>query len=62
MTVYAFPNGSYRAEQVDFLLRNNIERVLLVDEKFADFNSDVITRITIYGDTRQEVIMRSLGF
>jgi len=62
LTIYAFPNGSYRAEQVDFLKRNDIKQVLLVNEKFADLRADVFPRLTIYGDTRNEIKMKSLGF
>jgi peptidoglycan/xylan/chitin deacetylase (PgdA/CDA1 family) len=62
LRIYAFPNGSYRPEQVDFLRRSNIEKILLVDEKAADPKSDVIPRITMYGDSPAEVRMRASGF
>lgn len=61
LTIYAFPNGSYRPEQIDFLRRNGIEHILLVDEKFADGQSDVFPRLTMYGDSANEVRMRSVG-
>ncbi|MGI8468707.1 MAG: polysaccharide deacetylase family protein [Pyrinomonadaceae bacterium] len=62
LTIYAFPNGSYRAEQVDFLRRNDIKHILLVDEKFADSQTDVLPRLTVYGNTQAEIKMKSLGF
>ncbi len=62
LTIYAFPNGSYRAEQIDFLRRNEIEQILLVDEKFADFPADVFPRLTVYGEDGREIKMKSLGF
>jgi len=62
LSIYAFPNGSYRAEQIDFLRRSGIEHILLVDEKFADKRSDVVPRLTIYGESKNEVRMKALGF
>jgi peptidoglycan/xylan/chitin deacetylase (PgdA/CDA1 family) len=62
MKIYAFPNGSYRQEQVEFLRREGIERVLLVDEKIADRNCDVVPRITMYGESATEIRMRAVGF
>jgi len=62
MNIYAFPNGSFRKEQIEFLRRNGIERVLLVDEKISDRKSDVIPRITMYGDSANQIRMRALGF
>lgn len=62
LSIYAFPNGSYRTEQIEFLRRNAVEKILLVDEKFADRRSDVLTRMTIYGENGAEVRMKALGF
>lgn len=62
LSIYAFPNGSYRPEQIDFLRQNAIKQILLVDEKFADSETDVFTRLTVYGDNRAEIKMKSLGF
>ena len=62
LQIYAFPNGSYRPEQIDFLRQSNVKKVLLVDEKPAELGSDVIRRITMYGDSPAEVRMRASGF
>ena len=62
LSTYAFPNGSYRSEQIEYLRRNGIRQILLVDEKFADMSSDVLTRLTIYGETAAEARMKALGF
>lgn len=62
LTIYAFPNGSYRAEQIDFLRQKGVEHVLLVDENFAEAGSEIYPRLTIYGDTAAQVKMKSLGF
>lgn len=62
LSIYAFPNGSYRESQIDFLRSAGIEHILLVDEKFADPKSDVLTRRTMYGDSSREVRLNALGF
>lgn len=61
LTIYAFPNGSYRREQIDFLRQNGVEHVLLVDENFAEPSTEVFPRLTIYGDTGYEVKMKVVG-
>ena len=62
MRIYAFPNGSYRQEQIEFLRQNGMDRILLVNEKIADRNCDVVPRITMYGESASEIRMRALGF
>jgi peptidoglycan/xylan/chitin deacetylase (PgdA/CDA1 family) len=62
LTIYAFPNGSYRSEQIDFLRKNDVKQILLVDEKFADLQTAVFTRLTVYGETPEEVKMKALRF
>ena len=61
MKIYAFPNGSYRPEQIDLLSHKGIEHILLVDEKFAEPHINIFPRMTIYGDSGAEVRMRSVG-
>jgi peptidoglycan/xylan/chitin deacetylase (PgdA/CDA1 family) len=62
VNIYAFPNGSYRPEQIDYLRQNGIEKVLLVDEAFAERESSVLTRFTVFGENGAEITLRSLGF
>lgn len=62
LLIYAFPNGSYRPEQVEILRKRGIRRVLLVDEKFASRCGAVYPRFTIYGESNQEVKFRALGY
>jgi peptidoglycan/xylan/chitin deacetylase (PgdA/CDA1 family) len=62
LSIYAFPNGSYREEQIELLRNNNIKSILLVDEKFAKRETDVFTRLTIYGESKNEICMRAVGF
>jgi peptidoglycan/xylan/chitin deacetylase (PgdA/CDA1 family) len=60
MTIYAFPNGSYRQSQVEKLRSEGIEHILLVDEEFAKPQSDVHPRITMYGNSLNEACFRAL--
>lgn len=62
LSIYAFPNGSHRPEQIDYLLDKGIEHVLLVDEDFSNASSQVHRRFTIYGDSPAELRLQSLGF
>lgn len=62
LEIYAFPNGSHSQRQIEILRTQRIKHILLVDEKFADFPADVYPRLTVYGKTKQEVKLKSLGF
>jgi peptidoglycan/xylan/chitin deacetylase (PgdA/CDA1 family) len=62
MSIYAFPNGSYRDTQLSFLEDNGIEHILLVNNKFARYNTNIYDRFTFYGDSINEVKLRALGF
>lgn len=62
LDIYAFPNGSYRAEQVGLLRREGFARVLLVGERFARAGSHVYPRFTIYGESAAEVRFQALGY
>lgn len=62
LSIYAFPNGSYRHEQIDFLKKEKVKYIVLVDEKFALHNQQIFPRLTIYGDSFLEVMFRSLGY
>lgn len=61
MDIYAFPNGSYRPEQIDLLLQKGIKRILLVDEDFASVNENVFRRFTMYGPSYIEAKFQALG-
>jgi peptidoglycan/xylan/chitin deacetylase (PgdA/CDA1 family) len=62
LTVYAFPNGSYRPENLQLLLEQGVDHVLLVGEAFAHPGSRVRPRITIYGDSVREIKFQALGY
>jgi peptidoglycan/xylan/chitin deacetylase (PgdA/CDA1 family) len=62
MRIYAFPNGSYRKEQVERLQRDGIEHVLLVGERPSTPDRRVHHRFTFGGSSRSEVRLRAMGW
>ena len=62
MTIYAFPNGSYRPEQMALLRAQGVRHILLVDERYARIGDPVSPRLTVYGDSRLETRFRALGY
>ena len=61
LTVYAFPNGSHRTTQVDFLLQSGVSHVLLVGERYAKRDARVLSRITISGKSPAETCLQAAG-
>lgn len=62
MEIYAFPNGSFRSEQIEILRRYGIKYKLLVGEDYAAGGADVFPRFTIYGSAKLENRFQALGF
>lgn len=62
MNIYAFPSGSYKEYQLDFLEKNGIEHILLVNEEYSNNYTNKHNRFTYYADSKSEVKMRSVGF
>jgi len=62
MNIYAFPNGSYKNENIQFLQRNNITHILLVNNDFSNYKTNIYNRFTFYGDSKNEIKLRALGF
>jgi peptidoglycan/xylan/chitin deacetylase (PgdA/CDA1 family) len=62
MKIFAFPNGSYRTNQVEALQARGIEHVLLVENKTSTATRGVHPRITMYGDTAAELRLRAMGW
>jgi peptidoglycan/xylan/chitin deacetylase (PgdA/CDA1 family) len=60
-TIYAFPNGSYREHQVSEALAQGFRHVLLVNNAFSRPGNAAHARFGIYGDSRPEILFRSLG-
>lgn len=60
MTIYAFPNGSCRADQPERVRSFGVEHVLLVGEDF-DRGAPVHKRFTFFARTPSEVRFKSLG-
>lgn len=61
LSIYAFPNGSYRPSQIQLLRSSGIKHILLVEEKLGQRTSDLLPRFTIYGDTSAELRFKALG-
>lgn len=61
LEIYAFPNGSYRAGQIEALREKGIRHILLVGEDYARRGADVFSRFTIYGASRIETRFQALG-
>jgi peptidoglycan/xylan/chitin deacetylase (PgdA/CDA1 family) len=61
LETYAFPNGSFRPEQVAILKENGIRNVLVVGEDYYRPNDPVLSRFTIYGSSIAEAKYRALG-
>jgi peptidoglycan/xylan/chitin deacetylase (PgdA/CDA1 family) len=62
LDIYAFPNGSYRDEQIALLENEGIKHILLVSERFSHRQRNVHTRFTVYGDSLAEAKFLSLGY
>jgi len=62
LTIYAFPNNSYRASQIAMLEQSGIPHILLVDERFALRGERIIPRVTMHGESSSEVRFRTLGY
>jgi len=62
LTVYAFPNGSHREGQIEFLTRRGVERVLLVGEDYARADERAWPRFTMYGSSAAELRLRARGW
>jgi peptidoglycan/xylan/chitin deacetylase (PgdA/CDA1 family) len=62
LEIYAFPNGSYRKEQIPALQARGIKHILLVGEEYAKKGEGVYPRFTIYGSSKLETRFQALGF
>jgi peptidoglycan/xylan/chitin deacetylase (PgdA/CDA1 family) len=60
-TIYSFPNGSYRTQQLDLLRSKGFKHILLVGERPSPSDATVRTRLTVTGTSSSEVLLRALG-
>jgi peptidoglycan/xylan/chitin deacetylase (PgdA/CDA1 family) len=60
-TIYAFPNGSYRPQQLEVLKDNGFKHILLVEDQPSPSNATIRTRLAVTGDSASEVRLRALG-
>ncbi len=59
--IYAFPNGSYRPEQLRLLEDSGVEHILLMGERPSRPSARVHTRLTLRGHSVAEVRARAAG-
>ena len=62
LNIYTFPSGSHKASQLEFLKKNSIEHILLVNENYSSYQKNIHDRFTFYGDSISEVRVRALGW
>lgn len=61
VTIYAFPNGSYRPEQVQQALKFGFKNVILVDNDYSMTDFNVHPRFGIHAESTREALFRALG-
>ncbi len=61
MTIYAFPNGSYRAAQLEIVREAGVRHILLVDEDFSSPGASLHRRFTFDARSPAEVRFRATG-
>jgi len=62
LTIYAFPNGSWRSENLESLRKHGIRHILLVGDNYSRPDSAVHPRFNYYAGSRSEGRLRALGF
>lgn len=60
LAIYAFPNGSYRSSQIEFLKNSGVAHILLVEEKVSHLGP-VYTRLTMSAESASEARLRACG-
>jgi peptidoglycan/xylan/chitin deacetylase (PgdA/CDA1 family) len=61
MTIYAFPNGSYRPRQVENVREAGVRHILLVNENFSAAGEGLYNRFTFHARSPSEVRFRATG-
>ena len=59
--IYAFPNGSYRSEQIDLAQKHGYKHILLVNNNFSNKNNCVHSRFGFYANSKHELYFRATG-
>jgi peptidoglycan/xylan/chitin deacetylase (PgdA/CDA1 family) len=62
VTIYAFPNGSWKSHQAELLRGFGFKHVLLVGEDYSRPDAWLHPRFTIHGQNAAEVRARALGW
>ena len=61
MNIYAFPNGSYRAAQLEIVRQAGVRHILLVDEDFSSSGASLHRRFTFDARSLHEARFRATG-
>tara|TARA_Y100000590_G_scaffold83455_1_gene93006 strand:- start:6515 stop:7477 length:963 start_codon:yes stop_codon:yes gene_type:complete len=60
--IYAFPNNSYREEQIEILKQMGFEHILLVNDDFSIIGNTTYNRFNFYADSFNEAKCRAVGY
>jgi peptidoglycan/xylan/chitin deacetylase (PgdA/CDA1 family) len=61
VNIYAFPNGSYREQHIQYARDAGYDYVLLVNDKFSSINQNVHHRFGFNAETIEEMRFRVIG-
>lgn len=59
--IYAFPNGSFREDNLELLRQRGVAHILIVGEKIASGHGDVLPRITMSAQSALEARFQVVG-
>jgi len=62
LDIYAFPSGSYKENYLKYLKEKGIKHLLLVNETYSRYDSNIFNRFTFYGESKSEIWLRALGW
>ena len=62
LTIYAFPNGSWRPAHLDLLAARGVAHTLLVDEGYSAIGNRVHSRFNHYSRSPAETHLRACGY
>ncbi|MBF0328707.1 MAG: polysaccharide deacetylase family protein [Nitrospirae bacterium] len=59
--IYAFPNGSFREPQINMAKDFGYKHILLVNNSFSNYQTDVHNRFGFYANSKREGFFRAVG-
>jgi peptidoglycan/xylan/chitin deacetylase (PgdA/CDA1 family) len=60
--IYAFPYGSYKQDNINYLQKKKVRHILLVDENYSKLNENIYNRFTFHASSKFELKLKSLGW